>query len=378
MGELSAIGYPVSRTTGASTDPSKEHAMQALLTTPGRVHSARVEPIDDPSPPPDGVRIRTVEVGVCGTDREITEGLYGQPPAGERDLVLGHEFIGEVIEDAGGFTAGDLVTATVRRSCGHCAACDQGSPDACATGDYTERGIMALHGFASELVVERPEHLVAVPASLGRLGVLAEPASICVRGIRHALTIGQRQVWTPKRALVIGAGAIGMLATYLLRLADFEVWTAARGDAQTEKGRLAAESGAEYVSTRETPLPDLAEAVGGFNLVVEASGNADVMLQVLALLGRNGVGCLLGLDSHPRPLSIDSTVIGVDAVLENRALFGSVNAHRSDWTGAVDRLVAIHDHWPDALDAMIGLRVAPDRFQEAFAYRGVKATLQFT
>src|SRR5687767_10721494 len=114
--------------------------MQALLTTPGRVHSARVEPIDDPSPLPDGVRIRTVEVGVCGTDREITEGLYGEAPAGERYLVLGHEFLGEVIEDAGGFSAGDLVTATVRRSCGHCAACDQASPDACDTGDYTERG----------------------------------------------------------------------------------------------------------------------------------------------------------------------------------------------------------------------------------------------
>jgi threonine dehydrogenase-like Zn-dependent dehydrogenase len=351
--------------------------MQALITTPGRPDAVRVDEVAEPTAAGGAIAVRTLEVGVCGTDREIAAGEFGTPPPGETELVLGHEFLGMVVEDGGGFSAGDLVTATVRRSCGRCAACDAGSPDACDTGEYTERGITALHGFAGEIVAEHPEHIVAIPPSLGRLGVLAEPGSICARGIRHATTIGARQVWTPRRALVIGAGAIGMLATYQLRLVGLAVWTAARGAAGSEKGRLVTESGAEYVSTAESSLTDVRDAVGGFDLVIEASGNAEIMLGVLGLLRRNGVGCLLGLDAHRRPLTVDSGVFGVETVIENRVLLGSVNAHATDWRSAVDQLAAIHARWPDALEAMVGLRVSPDRFAEAFAFRGVKATLRF-
>src|SRR5919198_283595 len=200
--------------------------MQALLTTPGRPGTIRLAAM--PEIAERGIRVRTLEVGVCGTDREISEGAFGVPPEGERELVLGHEFLGQVMEDGGGHCAGDLVTATVRRACGECEPCAAGGPDECDTGRYTERGITSLHGFAREVVVEDPAQLIAVPDTLGRLGVLAEPASICVRGIRHATAIGHRQVWTPRRALVIGSGAIGLLTTYLLRLRGLGGWTAGR------------------------------------------------------------------------------------------------------------------------------------------------------
>jgi threonine dehydrogenase-like Zn-dependent dehydrogenase len=351
--------------------------VQALVTSPGRPGAVRVADVREPAVPSGGIRIRALEVGVCGTDREIADGEFGTAPPGEDHLVLGHEFVGRVEEDGGGYSAGDLVTATVRRSCGRCAACRGGSPDACDTGDYTERGITALHGFASELVVELPEHIVPVPPSLGRLGVLAEPASICARGIRHATAIGERQIWEPGRALVLGAGAIGMLATYQLRLAGLGVWTAARGAPDTEKGRLAAASGAEYVSTAATSLGDLRDAVGGFDLVIEATGNAEIMLAAVGLLRRNGVACLLGLDAHRRSITVDSALFGVHTVIENRVVFGSVNAHHEDWRAAVAGLEAMRTRWPDALERMVGLRVAPDRFADAFAHRGVKATLRF-
>ena len=111
--------------------------MQALTVEPGVAHSTRVE--DLPEPSGDGVRVRVLEVGVCGTDREISEGLFGAA-TGER-LVIGHEMVGVVDEDGHGFARGDLVSATVRRSCGHCVACAEGAPDSCLTGDYVERGM---------------------------------------------------------------------------------------------------------------------------------------------------------------------------------------------------------------------------------------------
>jgi glucose 1-dehydrogenase len=260
----------------------------------------------------------------------------------------------------------------VRRSCRHCLACDEGAPDSCLTGDYSERGITRLDGFARELVVEDPEQLIPIPAGLGRLGVLAEPTSICERAIRHALTIGGRQPWQLERALVVGAGAIGMITTYLLRLAGVDVWTASLEPSSD----LVSASGAHYVSTKSTPLADLRLETGGFDLVVSAVPDAQLMADSLGLLRRSGVACLLGIDGRPQAVTIDGPVLGLDAILENRVLFGSVNAHHRDWLAAVASLDQARERWPDELESFIGLRVPLDRFQEAFDYRGgVKATL---
>jgi threonine dehydrogenase-like Zn-dependent dehydrogenase len=336
-----------------------------LVVSPGKAHSTRVE--DVPEPSGDGVLLRMLEVGVCGTDREIDEGLFGAAPDGADTLVIGHESLAVVERDGGGFTKGDLVAATVRRSCGHCLACGEGFPDSCLTGDYSERGITRLDGFARELVLEDATHLVPIPRELGRLGVLGEPTSICARGMRHALAIGGRQPWRLQRALVTGGGAIGLLATMLLRLQDVEVVTASL----EPSNEIAEALGATYVSTKDTGLSEL----GGFDLVVEAAGDAQLMADALGLLRRSGVACLIGIDSRDRKVEIDGEVIGVDTVLENRVLFGTVNAHHEDWVAGVAALAEAKRRFPGALEQLVSLRVPLDRFQEAFEHRGGKATL---
>jgi glucose 1-dehydrogenase len=341
--------------------------VRALVTEPGRAHTTRVEEVPDVRPRESEVLVRTLEVGICGTDREISEGVFGIAPEGEPLLVLGHEALGVVDQDGNGFTHGDLVTAIVRRSCGRCVACAEDSPDSCLTGDYSERGITRLHGYARELVAEDPNQLIAIPRSLGRLGVLAEPTSICERALRHARAIGGRQPWQLQRALVLGAGAIGLLTTYLLRLADTEVWVASL---EPEK-ELIEESGARYVSTQETKLSDL----GKFDLIVEAAGDASLMAQTLGLLRRSGVACLIGIDTREQQVELDGAVLGVETILENRVLFGSVNAQRRDWLAAVEDLDAARQRWPDALERFVALRVPLDGFDEAFRQRGGKATL---
>jgi glucose 1-dehydrogenase len=341
--------------------------MQALVTRPGEAHSTHVEDIPPVDTGEGELLLRTLEVGVCGTDREISEGLFGVPPENEQSLVLGHEALAVVERDGHGFTRGDLVTATVRRSCGHCMACGEGSPDSCLTGDYSERGITRLDGYARELVTEDPTQLIAIPRSLGRLGVLAEPASICERALRHARTIGGRQPWQLERALVLGAGAIGVMTTFLLRLADVEVWTASLEEAN----ELVEQTGAHYVPTNTTEISEL----GGFDLVVEAAGSTQLMAQSLGLLRRSGVACLLGIDPRRQRVEIEGHVLGVDVILENRVLFGSVNAHRQDWVTAVEDLDRARERWPELLDRFVTLRVPLDRFQDAFDHQGGKATL---
>ncbi len=337
--------------------------MKALVVEPGRA-GARVEDVPDTVVGVDEVPVRVLEVGMCGTDREIVHGLFGIAPEGEDQLVLGHEALGVVERDGHGFSRGDLVSATVRRSCGHCLACADGSPDSCLTGDYSERGITRLHGFARELVGEDPAQLVPIPRDLRRLGVLAEPLSDCVRALRHARAIGGRQPWELQRALVIGAGAIGTLVTFLLRLDGVEVVTTALEPAKP----LIEETGAEYVPAGSGDL-------GRFDLVVECAGNAQLMADALGLLRRSGVACLLGIDGREQKVELDGRTIGVDAVLENRVLFGSVNARREDWVAGIAALDEMRRRWPGALDQLIGLRVPLDRFDDALSFSGGKATL---
>ena len=303
--------------------------MLALVTDPAVPHSTRVADVPVVGADDDALLMRVLEVGVCGTDREISEGLFGVPADGD-SLVLGHESLAVV-----------------------------------------ERGITRLDGFARELVAEDPSQVVPIPTSLGRLGVLAEPTSICERALRHARTLGSRQPWQLEQALVVGAGAIGVISTYLLRLAGIDVWTASLEPASD----LVTASGARYVSTGDTLLSELRAETGGFDLVISAVPDAQLMADSLGLLRRSGVACLLGIDGRPQAVSIDGPVLGLDAILENRVLFGSVNAHREDWLSAVDSLDRARARWPEELEAFVGLRVPLDRFAEAFAYRGVKATL---
>jgi len=339
--------------------------VQALVARPGAPHSTHVADVHEPRG--DGVLVRVLEVGVCGTDREISEGQFGDPPDGSDELVIGHEMVGVVERDGGGFAKGDLVSATVRRSCRHCLACAEGAPDSCLSGDYVERGITRLDGFARELVVEDGDQLVAIPRGLGGLGVLAEPTSICARGVRHAQTIGGRKPWELRRALVTGAGPVGLLAAMLLRLQGVEVWMASL----EERSEVAAALGARYARIGDGDLSEL----GSFDLVVEAAGDAQLMADALGLLRRGGVACLLGIDGRDRKVEIDGPVLGMDTVLENRVLFGSVNAHREDWLAGVAALDRARTAFPGALEQLVALRVPLDRFEEAFAFHGGKATL---
>src|ERR1051325_2455455 len=193
--------------------------MRALTVAPGIANSAAVEDLPDPPASDGAVLVRTVALGVCGTDREIVAGLYGWAPPGRKRLVIGHESLGTV-EDAPvncGFKRGDLVAGIVRRPDPvPCPSCAAGEWDMCRNGRYTERGIKERDGYGSETFRVEPEFLVKLDSSLGLNGVLVEPTSIVAKAWDHIERIGRRsRVWAPKTLLVTGAGPIGLLAAMI-------------------------------------------------------------------------------------------------------------------------------------------------------------------
>src|ERR671934_2554408 len=192
--------------------------MRAITVRPGEAGSVRLEDVAEP-PPEDGpVLVETLAVGVCGTDLEIVAGEYGWAPPGSERLILGHESLGRVLEapDGSGLEAGDLVVGIVRRPDPEpCPNCAVGEWDMCRNGRYTERGIKELHGYCSERYRIEPEFAVKVDPSLERVGVLLEPTSVVAKAWEHVERIGRRAAWEPRKALVTGAGPIGLLAALL-------------------------------------------------------------------------------------------------------------------------------------------------------------------
>src|SRR6516164_8822039 len=173
--------------------PDPPDTMRAITVVPGAPGSVALADMPEP-PEQDGpVLVRTHAIGVCGTDLEIINGEYGWAPPGEERLIIGHESVGEVVAAAHGtgFAAGDLVVGIVRRRDPvPCSACAAGDWDMCTNGRYTERGIKARHGYASEMFRIHPEYLVAVDPALGIHGVLLEPATVVAKAWDHIEKIG--------------------------------------------------------------------------------------------------------------------------------------------------------------------------------------------
>ena len=124
--------------------------MKAIAVFPASREVKLIEQEEPVITQPDQVKLRMLDIGICGTDKEICTFAYGTPPAGSDYLVIGHEALGEVIEIGTAVTQlapGDLVVPTVRRPCPHawCRSCRAGHQDFCETGDFTERGIKGAH-----------------------------------------------------------------------------------------------------------------------------------------------------------------------------------------------------------------------------------------
>ena len=317
--------------------------MKAVAVLPGKASSVHLRDIPAPRladqphphvcrvPEGRGVLVKTMQVGVDATDREINEALYGNAPPGGDFLVIGHECFGQVVEVGDKVTEvvpGDYVSCTVRRPGGSLYDAI-GRNDITSEEVYYERGINLCHGYLTESFVDDAEYIVKVPMNLKHLGVLAEPASVCAKAIEQAYLAQQRlQVWNPRRAFVLGAGQIGLLATMMLRLRGLEVHTLATKPGPHRKQEIAEAYGAKYVSTKQTSMADLAKSVGKPDLIFEATGNAEVCFRAMEILALNGALVWTSITGGTHPVTVDGAKINLEWVLGNKLLVSSVNGNR--------------------------------------------------
>lgn len=339
--------------------------MRALVVTPGAAGSARVVDVADPEPGGGELLVRGVAVGVCGTDLEIVRGDYGWSPPGRAGLVLGHESLGRVehAPPGSGFERGDLVVGVVRRPDPEpCGACAHGEWDMCRNGRYTERGIKSLDGYASELWTIPTEYAVPVDARLGLAGVLTEPTSVVAKAWEQVDRVGHRAWFSPRTALVTGAGPIGLLAAMIGVQRGLDVHVL---DRVTDgiKPDLVRELGATY---HHGTVADVA-AIARPDVVIEATGAGAVVFDAIAETASYGIVCLTGVSPRGRALEIDAGGLNREIVLENDAVLGSVNANLRHYAAAASHLAAADLAW---LTRLITATVPLDDFSAAFERSG--------
>jgi glucose 1-dehydrogenase len=334
--------------------------MRALTVAPKSANSARVEEIPEPALSDGAVRVRTLALGVCGTDREIVSGAYGWAPPGKDRLVIGHESLGRVEEAPAesGFRPGDLVVGIVRRPDPvPCPSCAVGEWDMCRNGRYTERGIKERDGYGADYFRIEPEFLIKIDPSLGLNGVLVEPTSVVAKAWDHTERIGNRsRSWEAQTLLVTGAGPIGLLAALIGAQRGLDVHVLDH-HASRLKEALVRELGGTF---HTASLLDL----NGFrpDILMECTGAPEVVRDALGSTASAGIVCLVGVSAPGHDLDVDIGGLNRTIVLDNDAVFGSVNANREHYEYAVDTLRRAD---PDWLSRLITRRVPVEQWAQA-------------
>ena len=316
-------------------------------------HEPTVLDVERPTPGAGEALVRTLRVGVDGTDAEVIGGSHGGFPEGEDYLVLGHEAVG-VVEEVGegsDLEPGDAVVPTVRRPppSGPNEYFERGEADMAPPEACVERGIDGAHGFMSEYFTSPVADLVPIPRAAAEWGFLVEPLSVNEKAFDLATASRSTFDWRPESAFVLGNGSLGLLALAQLDERGYDrLYCLGRRSRPDPTIEIAEEIGATYVDSRETPVDEFPATHEHVDLLVEATGYAKHAFESIETLAPNGVAALLGLPESWE-FTVDGGLLHKDLVMTNKALVGSVNANRRHFAAAVEALDALPESLLDSI-----------------------------
>lgn len=253
--------------------------MQALQVN--AIGSAQVTEIADPAIRPGHVIVKTEACGFCHTDIDILHGRYGE---GNYPVVLGHEYVGTVVDvgdGVDGTAVGDRVAVDPNLHCGECAACGKGLHNLCER--LEAYGVTRNGGFAEYSLVA--DHACTPIGDLSApRAALAEPLGCVLNGLSTVDLGGVA------RAAVIGAGPIGMLMALAIEAGG--VGDVTMIDIDSDRLRFAEGFGLQPMKPRSTEYD---EAARSFDFVVDATGSINVAGDLIGLTANGGSALLFGV-----------------------------------------------------------------------------------
>ena len=365
--------------------------MKALSITPGKGNLTIIDTAEPQIQFPDDIKLKVLQVGICGTDREEVEGGRADAPSNEDHLIIGHEMFGKVVDVGKEVTKvkkGDYALFIVRRSCGKCYPCLNGRSDMCYTGEYKERGIKGLHGYQAEFVVDSEKYIVRVPKEVAPIGVLTEPTSVIEKAIDDSLLIQEARIpgvkastWLEgRKALVAGLGPVGLLSAVVLKLKNADVYGLDIVDEDSKRPSLLKEIGGKYIDGRKVKTTDIDEKIGAMDFVLEAAGITKLEFQLLDTIGINGIYVLSGIPGGNHPVNILGDELIRKMVLMNHVWLGSVNASIDHYNMAISDLQKAKLKWGNTVEEIITNKFHYTEFSKALevdSSHGIKTIIEW-
>ncbi len=339
--------------------------MKAIAIIPGLTTLSAVERPEPQLLTTDDIKLKVIRVGICGTDREEAVGGRALLPSDQRDLVIGHEMFGQVVQVGTSVTHvkyGDFAIFTVRRGCGKCRPCAVNRSDMCRTGEYLERGIWGADGFQAEYVVDKEQYVVRIPEELAAVGVLTEPMSVAEKAIEEVLRVQAARLpdlrdtteWIKGQpCLVAGLGPIGLLAALILRLRGAKVFGLDIVDESSPRARWLEGIGGQYIDARKIPGGKVKDSIGKMEIIFEATGIPSLEFSLLDALALDGAYVLSGIPGGDRPIEVHGAKIISRLVLGNQIMLGSVNASSNHYQMAVEDLLSAQRQWGSHIATLI-------------------------
>ena len=256
--------------------------MKALVyTRPGEMQLLEREM---PSAGSGEVVLKIEAVGICGSDMHA---WHGHDPRRKPGLILGHEFVGSIVESkAPGFERDTRWTGNPLIVCGTCEFCSQGRNNLCA--NRTMVGMTRAGAYAEYMSIPAASLIAMPPRMDAKVAALTEPAATAW----HAVNLSMRVLARPLhecRVLVIGGGAIGMLAGLLLRHLGVGELTMTELNALRREA-LGRHVGCAVLDPRETTLVE-----ASFDYVIDAVGAKATRQQAFAAIKPGGAIMHIGL-----------------------------------------------------------------------------------
>lgn len=351
--------------------------MKAICINPGKSNLFLADRQEPQILNADEIKLRTLLVGICGTDREEVSGGRADAPHGSNELVIGHEMLGEVVAVGASvkkLKPGDHAVFSVRRGCGKCAACLANRSDMCYTGLYKERGIKELDGYQCPYVVDKAQYAIKVPSGMGDVGVLTEPMSIAAKAIDEAMQIQATRLkdfdapggWMKgKKALVAGIGPVGLLAAFALRLLEADVIGLDIVEESSIRPRILESIGGKYIHGGNNGLAEVLSQVGAVDFIFEATGIASLQFDLIDMMAINGIYVATGIPSGARPVNLSAGLLMQHIVLKNLVVLGSVNASPAHYEQAVSYLLQSVHKWPGQIEKLITNKFDYSDFESA-------------
>lgn len=253
-----------------------------------------VRDIQEPAKKDGSVKVRMKYCGICGSDIGI---FLGTHPRAKAPLVLGHEFLGEVVEDGKKFKKGDRVVAYPLLSCGHCRPCRTGNSHVCSTlgllGIDVDGGICEYQYVDENVLFKVPDDVS------DRAATVIEPLAVIVRAI-HQSNFKSLDV-----AAVIGAGPIGMITGMMLKhMGASKVFIS---DVDEKRLIKAKEFGLTPVNAKTDSLEKVVKAATdgeGADVLFECSGAEIAAMQMTDITRVSGNICMVSVHKAPHNVNL--------------------------------------------------------------------------